>query len=136
MASLDDNLRMDHLLSLPDGEVKRSIQSVRSSGIFYATAFKTLKLDFGNPVIVAHLRIKSLFKFPPIKGNDRIAFRNYHQKLKITWLQSIAYNIAIKSSRNLAKVLICLPHSIHNEFDKATCNFDLLDGDVDFWKSG
>ena len=97
MALLDDNLRMDRLLSLPDREVKRSNQSVRSSGVFYATAFKTLKLDFGNPVIVAHLRIKSLFKFPPIKGNDCIAFRNYHQKLKITitWLQSIAYNVAI-----------------------------------------
>ena len=78
--------------------------------------------------------MKSLFKFPPIKGNDRIALRIYHHKLKITitWLQSIAYNVPINSSKNLAKVLICLPHSIRNEFDKATCNFDLLDGDVDF----
>ena len=44
MASLDDNLRMDHLLSVLDGDAKRSIQSIGSSGIFYATALKTLKL--------------------------------------------------------------------------------------------
>ena len=78
MASLDDNLRMNRLLSILDGEAKRSIQSVGSSGIFYATALKTLKRDFGNPIIVADLHIKSLFEFPLIKANDRIALRNYH----------------------------------------------------------
>ena len=46
-------------------------------------------------------------------------------------LQSIAYDVPIKSSENLAKALICLPHSIRNEFYKATRNFDLLDGDAD-----
>ena len=64
--------------------------------------------------------MKSLFEFPLIKVNDRIALRNYHQKLKttITWLQSIACNVPIKSSENLAKALICLPHSIRNDFYK------------------
>ena len=124
---------MDRLLSVLDGETKRSIQSVGSSGIFYATGLKTLKSDFGNPIIVAHLRMKSLFEFPLIKANDHIALRNYHQKLKITitWLRSIAYNVPIKSSKNLAEALICLPHSIYNEFYKAIRNFDLLEGDVD-----
>ena len=77
--------------------------------------------------------MKSLFEFPLIKANDRIALRNYQQKLKITitCLQSIAYNVPIKSSKNLAKAFICLPHSICNEFCKATRNFYLLDGDVD-----
>ena len=133
MASLDDYLRMDRLLSVLEGEAKRSIQSVGSSRIFYVTALKTLKRDFGNLIIVAHLRMKSLFEFPLIKANDRIALRNCHLKLKITitWFQSIAYNVPIKSSENLAKALICLPHSIRNEFYKATRNFALLDGDVD-----
>ena len=92
-----------------------------------------MKRNFGNPTVVAHLRMKSLFEFPLIKANDHIALRNYHQKLKITitWLQSIAYNVPIKSSENLAKVLIFLPHNIRIEFYKATRNFDLLDGDVD-----
>ena len=48
---------MDRLLSVLDGDAKRSIQSIGSSGIFYATALKTLKRDFGNPLMIAHLRL-------------------------------------------------------------------------------
>ena len=94
--SFDDNIRMDRLLSVLDGDAKRSIQSIGSSGIFYATALKTLKRDFGNPLMIAHLRLKSLFELPVIKQYDRIALRNYHQQLKITitWLQSIGYENA------------------------------------------
>ena len=73
------------------------------------------------------------FKFPPIKSNGRIALQNFHQKLKvtITWLNSIDYEIPIKSNENLAKVLLCLPCNMQNEFYKVTCNPDILDGDVD-----
>ena len=133
MASFDNNLKMDRLLSVLDGDAKRSIQSIGSSGIFYATALKALKRDHGNPIIVSHLRVKSLFEFPPIKSNDRIALRNFHQKLKITitWLKSIGYEVPIKSNENLAKALLCLPCNMRNEFYKVTCNLDILDGDVD-----
>ena len=133
MASFDNNLKMDRLLSVLDGDAKRSIQSIGSSGIFYATALKALKRDYGNPIIVSHLRVKSLFEFPPIKSNDRIALRNFHQKLKITitWLKSIGYEVPIKSNENLAKALLCLPYNMRNEFYKVTCNLDILDGDVD-----
>ena len=100
---------MDCLLSLLDGDAKRSIQSIGSSGIFYAIALKALKHDNGNPIIVSHLRVKSLFEFPPIKSNDRIALRNFHQKLKIniTWLKSIVYEVPIKSNENLALFYVC-----------------------------
>ena len=133
MASFDNNLKMDRLLSVLDGDAKRSIQSIGSSRIFYATALKALKRDYGNPIIVSHLRVKSLFEFPPIKSNDRIALRNFHQKLKITitWLKSIGYEVPIKSNENLAKALLCLPYNMRNEFYKVTCNLDILDGDVD-----
>ena len=133
MASFDNNLKMDRLLSVLDGDAKRSIQSIGSSGIFYATALKALKRDYGNPITVSHLRVKSLFEFPPIKSNDRIALRNFHQKLKITitWLKSIGYEVPIKSNENLAKALLCLPYNMRNEFYKVTCNLDILDGDVD-----
>ena len=106
MASSDNNLKMDHLLSVLDGDAKRSIQSVGSSGIFYATTLKALKCDYGNPIIKSHLHVKSLFEFPLIKSNDRIALQNFHQKLKITitWLKSIGYEVPIKSN----KVLLCL----------------------------
>ena len=131
MASFDNNLKMDRLLSVLDGDAKRSIQSIGSSGIFYATALKALKRDYGNPIIVSHLRVKSLFAFPPIKSNDRTALRNFHQKLKvtITWLNSIGHEVPIKSKENLAKALLCLPYNMRNEFYKVTCNLDILDGD-------
>ena len=131
MASFDNNLKMDRLLSVLDGDAKRSIQSIGSSGIFYATALKALKRYYRNPIIVSHLCVKSLFKFPAIKSNDRIALRNFHQKLKITitWLKSIGYEVPIKSKENLAKALLCLPYNMRNEFYKVTCNLDILDGD-------
>ena len=129
MAPFDNNLKMDRLLSVLNGDTKRSIQSIGSSRTFYATALKALKRDYGNPIIASHLRIKSLFEFPPIK----IALRNFHQKLKITitWLKSKGNEVPIKSNENLAKALLCLPYNMRNEFYKVTCNLDTLDGDVD-----
>ena len=46
MASFDNSLKMDCLLSVLEGDAKRSIQSIGSSGIFYATAQKVLKRDY------------------------------------------------------------------------------------------
>ena len=106
MTSFDNNLKMNRLLILLDKEAKRSLKSIGSSGSFYTTAPKVLKRNYGNPIIVSHLHVQSLFKFAPIKSNDRIALRNFHQNLKvtITWLISIGYEIPIKSNENLAKV--------------------------------
>ena len=113
---------MDHLLSVLDGDVKSLILSIGSSRIFYATILKALKRDYGNPIIVSHLRVKSIFEFPPIKSNGRIALRNSHQKLKITitWLKSIGYEVQIKSNENSAKARLCLPCNMRNEFYKVT----------------
>ena len=100
MAAVDNNLKMDALLSVLDRDARHSIQSVRYSRIFYATALKALICDYGNTIILSHLRIKSLLEFPPIKSNDRIAVRNFHQTLKITttWLKSRGYEDPIKSN--------------------------------------
>ena len=38
MASFDNNLKIDRLLSVLDGDAKRSIQLIGSSRIFYTTA--------------------------------------------------------------------------------------------------
>ena len=128
MASFDISLKMNRLLSVLHGDAKRSIMSIGPSGIFCAIALKALKRDYGSPIIVSHLRVKSLFEFPPIKSNDRIALRNFHQKLKktITWLKSKGYEVPIKSNENLAKALLCLPYNMRNEFYKVTCNLDTL----------
>ena len=44
--SFNDNVWMERLLSVLDGDAKKSIEPVGSSGIFYATSLKSLKRDY------------------------------------------------------------------------------------------
>ena len=69
--TFSDNIPMTRLISLLDRDAKWSIQSIGSSGLFYASALKTLKKDFGNPILVAALRMKRLFDKLQINGRDR-----------------------------------------------------------------
>ena len=82
---------MERLCSVLYVEVKRVIKIIRTTGRFYATALKTLKRDFGNPLLISHARLKFLFDQPQIKSTDRISLRRFHQQLKINnaWLLSI-----------------------------------------------
>ena len=57
-ATFIDLVRMERLISVLEGDAKKAISSIGTQSIFYATALKTLKRDFGNPVVVAHLKIK------------------------------------------------------------------------------
>ena len=79
MASVDNNSKIDRFLNVLHGDAKRSLQDPAES----LKALKALKRDYVNPVIISHLRITSLFEFPPIKSNNRIDLQNFHQKLKI-----------------------------------------------------
>ena len=108
------------------------MQLIGSSGIFCTNAIKPLKHDYGNPIIVLYLHVKSLFESPLIKSNDIVALWNFYQKWKITitWLKSIGYEVPRKSNENLDKVLLYLTCNMRNEFYKVTCNLDVLDGDV------
>ena len=58
--SFDDNTRMLCPLSVAEGEAKQSVKTIGHNGIFYATVLKSLKRDFGNPVIVSYLKMQSL----------------------------------------------------------------------------
>ena len=131
-SSFDDNLSMLRLTGVLDGEAKRVMAAIDSNGIFYATALKTLKKNFGDPLLVAHLKIKVVFDRPQIKPNDKIGLRNFHQHLKIcnSWLCSIGYEASSLSSENIAKALICLPHNIRNDFYKTTKKSNFVDGSV------
>ena len=61
---------MTYLLSVLDGEAKKAIEAVGTcGGLFYASAFKTLKKEFGNTLLASHLRVKSMFNKPQIKAN-------------------------------------------------------------------
>ena len=95
--TFDDNLRMERLCSVLDGEAKRVIETIGKSGRFYVTALKTLKRDFGNPLLVSHAKPKLLFDQTQIKGVDRMSLPRFHQHLKIhnTWLLSMGYDTPI-----------------------------------------
>ena len=49
---------MEILLNVLEGEAKRSVESIGICGIFYTTTLKTLKQDFGKPIVIAHLKMK------------------------------------------------------------------------------
>ena len=103
--SFDDNLRILRLISVLDRKAKRVIVAIGLNGIFYATALKTLKKNIGDPLLVAHSKIKAVFDRPQIKTNDKIGLRNFHQHLKIcnSWMCSIGYEAPLLSSENIAK---------------------------------
>ena len=57
--SFNDSMRMERLLNALEGEAKKSGESIGCEGILYATALKSLKLDFSNPVLVSYLKLKN-----------------------------------------------------------------------------
>ena len=103
--TFNDTIRMERLLSVLRGEAKRSVESIGRNGIFYATTLKCLKREFGNPNVVTHLKLKSLFDQPQIKAADRATLKLYHQKLKSTntWLLSMGYTSTLTSIENITK---------------------------------
>ena len=90
------------MISVLDGDAKEVTCSIGTQSIFYATALKTLKRDFGNPGVVTHLKIKSVFDAPQIYANGRVELRRFHQQLKccITWFQSTS-NIILQMDKKL-----------------------------------
>ena len=73
--TFNDTIQMERLLSMLRGEAKRSVESIGRNGIFYATTLKCLKREFGNPNVVTHLKLKSLFDQPQIKTADRASLK-------------------------------------------------------------
>ena len=111
-ATFTDSVRIERLISVLEGDAKKVICSVGIQSIFYATALKTLKRDFGNPVAVAHLKTKTLFDAPQIYANDWVGLRLFHLQLNccITWFQSMDYSTDIESTENLKKAVMRLPN--------------------------
>ena len=130
--TFDENTRMIRLISALDGEAKRTVEAIGCNKIFYATALKTLKRDFGNPLIVAHSRLSSVFDNPQIKAYDKIGLRQFHQQLKCnnSWLLSMGYKSPIFSSENLTKAILRLPSHLRNQFYKFTKNSNFMDGSI------
>ena len=125
-------MRKERLHSVLDGDAKEAVSSIGTNSIFYATALKTLKREFGHPIVVANSKSKTLFHQPQMHSRDRVALRNYHQQLKYTttWFTSMDYQSAICSTESLTKSIKRLPEILRKSFYKATKNVSILSGDV------
>ena len=130
--TFNDSMRMERLHSVLDGDAKKAVSSIGTNSTFYAAALKTLKREFGRPIVVANLKLKALFDHPQIHSRDRVALRNYHQQLKCstTWFTSMDYQSAICSTENLTKAVKRLPEILRKSFYKATKDASFVSGDV------
>ena len=118
------NMRLERLLNVLKRETKKLVESIGKSGIFYATALKTLKRDFGNTFTVAYMKTKLLFNKPQLKHNDQISLKDFPQQLKchITWLKSMGYQSVLKSPEYLIKAVGRLPNCLGERFYKSARN--------------
>ena len=72
---------MERLLSVLKGEVNNYMINIGTNGLFYVSALNSLKRDFGDPLIVTHWKLKSVFDQPQIKSEDKIVLRKFQQSL-------------------------------------------------------
>ena len=86
--------------------------------IFYAAALKALKKELGYPIVLANVKLKTLFNQLQIHSRDRVALRNYHPQLRCTttWCTSMDYQSAIYPTENLTKAVKRLPEILYKSF--------------------
>ena len=130
--TFDDNTRIFRLLSVLEGEAKRTVEAIGCNKIFYDTALKILKRNFGNTLIVAHSRRSSVFDKAQIKANDKVGLRQFHQRSKRnnSSLLSVGYKSPIFSNENLTKAILRLSSHLRNQFYKFTKDSNLMDGSI------
>ena len=80
--TFSDSLPMVRLLSVLDGDAKRVVSAIGRNGLFYATALKALKREFGNPYAVSFLKLKAVLDQSQIQTDDQKGFEQFHQQLK------------------------------------------------------
>ena len=118
--SFTDDIRIEGLISVLDGDAKRAAPAVGHSGLFYASALKLLKQDFGNPLVVSYKKVKAVLHQPQIQPNGKTSLLCYYQSLRSTvmWLKSMGYNSAIPSVENVTKAVMQLPRFLRSKFIK------------------
>ena len=97
---------------------KRAVAAVGHSGLFYASALKLLKQDFGNLPVASYKKVKAVLDQPQNQPNNKISLQRYHQSLRSTviWLKSVGYNSAIQSVENVTKAVMLLPRFMRSKF--------------------
>ena len=121
----------------------KTVISIGRNDLFYATATKTLKINFGNPIVVWFLKLKSVLDLPQITNENRAGLRAFHQQLKsvITWLNSMGDTSAINSIENTTKAITRLPRYLRSKFyrdfkDAKLNNQSLNLTKFEIWKLG
>ena len=91
-----------------------------------------MKSNFGNPLLVATFRMKTLFDKPQLNGRDIIALREYHQQLKMnnTRLILMSYKAPLLSSGNLTEALMRLRFNLKLSLFNATRDSNSIGGSV------
>ena len=81
---------MERLLSVLDRGAKRLVILIGRNGLICAAAMKTLKINFGNPMVVSFLKLKSFLDLAQNTNKHPAGLRALHQQLKsvTTWLNS------------------------------------------------
>ena len=108
---------MERLLSVLDGETKQAVISIGRNGLFYAKEIKTLKSNFGNPMVVSFLKLISVLNFPQITNENCVGLRAFHEQLKsvITWLNSMSDTSAINLLENTTMAITRLPRYLRSK---------------------
>ena len=97
------------------------VSAICRNGLFYATAIKALKREFGNPYAVFFLKLKAVLAQSQIQTDDQKVLKQFHQQLNtvITWLTSMGYLSSINPTENVTKTVIHLPKSLRTSYYKS-----------------
>ena len=118
--SFADDIWMERHLSILDGEAKQIVILIGINSFFYATAMKTFKSNFGNPMVVSLLKLKWVLDLPQITNENvlRAGLRAFYQQLKsvITRLNSMGDTSAINSIENTMKAITRLTRYLRSKF--------------------
>lgn len=124
---------MTQLPDTLDGEAKKVVEMIGTSGIFKATALKTLKRDFGIPLLISHFPSKELIEKPQMRVNKwTVSLQQFDHGLKSTtvWLMLVGYKVPILSNENLTTAIILLPYQLCQRFFKFIKESNLIDGSI------
>ena len=102
-SSFNGNTRINRLISILNGEVKRIICAIGSNGVLDTYALKALKKVFGNLYTVSYLKLKNILELPSIFSGDNKGVRHFNQQFKgaVTWLNSLGYVSFLKPTQTM-----------------------------------
>ena len=97
------------------------VSAIGRNGLFYATALKAHKREFGNPSAVSFLKLKAVLDQSQIQTDDQKGLKQFHQQLKTvtTWLIWMGYFSSINSTENVTKAVKHLPKNLRTSFYKS-----------------